>query len=460
MSSNFKNVLFRTNSSSSIGTGHIMRDLVLAKQYPNANIIFATQNLDGNINHKILESGYKIEILPNNSIDEFQKIIDIYNPDLIIIDSYDIDFNFEKEIKTNNPSSKLLIFDDLYQKHYCDILLNHNIYADKTKYKDLVPDNCELRCGAKYTLLRDEFKQEKEITREKIYDYLLAFGGADTANLNIKVLEILLEIDKNSKIIVITTLANKNLQLLQEFVKDKPNITLEINSTQIAKLINQSKIAIITPSVTANEAYYLQVDFIAIKTADNQEFMYEFLKKNGYEVLEYFDKKAFKEKILNKYIKLIDFVDTTLEEKKMILKWRNHENIKRWMYNQNNISLEEHLSFIKSLKNNISKNYFLVKYNNDYIGVIDFTNIDYETKRCEIGLYINIFLNQKGVGTILMQTIINFGFNQLKLDRLIAEVFDENIKAINLYKKFNFEEIKRKIVNNKKVIYMELKRNQ
>jgi len=57
------NILFRADSSSTIGTGHIMRDLVLASQYKDANIIFAVQNLDGNINHKIVEAGYKIKIL-------------------------------------------------------------------------------------------------------------------------------------------------------------------------------------------------------------------------------------------------------------------------------------------------------------------------------------------------------------------------------------------------------------
>ena len=39
------NILVRADSSSYIGTGHIMRDLVLAKQYLNENIIFATQDL-------------------------------------------------------------------------------------------------------------------------------------------------------------------------------------------------------------------------------------------------------------------------------------------------------------------------------------------------------------------------------------------------------------------------------
>ncbi len=49
------NILIRADSSSYIGTGHIMRDLVLAKKFLKDQIIFATQDLEGNINHKIKE---------------------------------------------------------------------------------------------------------------------------------------------------------------------------------------------------------------------------------------------------------------------------------------------------------------------------------------------------------------------------------------------------------------------
>jgi len=38
MSNKVKNILFRADSSSTIGIGHIMRDLVLATQYPKSNI--------------------------------------------------------------------------------------------------------------------------------------------------------------------------------------------------------------------------------------------------------------------------------------------------------------------------------------------------------------------------------------------------------------------------------------
>ncbi|HFU76832.1 MAG TPA: UDP-2,4-diacetamido-2,4,6-trideoxy-beta-L-altropyranose hydrolase, partial [Arcobacter sp.] len=279
---------------STIGTGHIMRDLVLASKYKDANIIFASQNLEGNINYKIIESNYKLEILNSNSIDELDSLIKKLDIDLLVIDHYDIDYAFEKELKTKNPKLKILSLDDTYEKHYCDILLNHNISANEDRYKDLVPDFCELQCGADYTLLREEFYQEKEIKRDKIYDVLIAMGGADTANLNIPILK---AIPQDLKVAVITTVANANLEELKEYFKEKKNITLFINSNEVAKIINQSRLAIITPSVTVNEVYFMGIDFVAIKTADNQDDMAEFLFDNNFVCLEKFNAKEMTSKL-------------------------------------------------------------------------------------------------------------------------------------------------------------------
>ena len=282
------NILFRADSSSTIGTGHIMRDLVLASHYKDARITFATQELEGNINERVLEAGYTLEILSSNKIEEFIKLIEELKIDLVIIDHYGIDYKFEKKLKKLNPKLKILSFDDTYEKHHCDILLNHNIYADKKKYKSLVPKKCELRCGSEYTLLRDEFIEAK--SQKTIF---LAMGGADTANINLKILKVLKKFE-NIKVNVVTTTANKNLEELKKYCKNKKWIELNINSDKIAKLMNQSDFGIITPSVTANEAYFMGLPFIAIKTADNQRYMSEYLKENNYLILKKFDEKKLK----------------------------------------------------------------------------------------------------------------------------------------------------------------------
>lgn len=295
------NILIRADSSSDIGTGHIMRDLVLTKQFNKDNIIFATQDLEGNINQKIEDAGYKIEILKSNNFEELNELIKKLNIEMIVIDNYNIDYKFEKKLKEQNSKLKIFVFDDIYEKHYCDILLNHNIYADKKKYRNLVPNKSELRCGAKYTLLRDEFLKSKnqKIKKVKTKTIFVAMGGTDHNNLNIKILKTIKRVSKNIKINLVTTTSNKNLEKLKEYCQDKKSINLYINSNEIAKLMNKSHFAIITPSVTANEAYYLKLPFIAIKTAQNQKEMYKYLTKNGYFTIKDFDKKK-----LKKYIKL------------------------------------------------------------------------------------------------------------------------------------------------------------
>ena len=154
-----------------------------------------------------------------------------------------------------------------------------------------------------------------------------------------------------------------------------------------------------------------------------------------------------------KDIKLINFIDLSQEEKMMILEWRNKIDIQKWMHTQNDISLEEHLDFINSLKTIKDKLYFLVKKDNIYIGVIDFTQIK-PNESLHMGIYTNPDL--KGYGKILLETIIYFSFEILKVVKIYSEVYFENEKAYLLYKSYGFKEYAEKIVNNKKVICMDL----
>jgi len=109
-----------------------------------------------------------------------------------------------------------------------------------------------------------------------------------------------------------------------------------------------------------------------------------------------------------------NFVNLTLNEKKEVLKWRNHPEIRKWMYNKEEIPLKNHLEFIESLKNDKSRLYFKV----DNIGII---NYKITNNIAEIGLHKNP--EKKGVGKILMQKLIDYGFNELNLKKLIFVCF-------------------------------------
>lgn len=156
---------------------------------------------------------------------------------------------------------------------------------------------------------------------------------------------------------------------------------------------------------------------------------------------------------------MIDFTDMTLDEKKMILNWRNDNTIKQWMYDTTDISLESHLNYINSLESSKTKQYMAVKKENQYIGVVYFTNIDFKNKSTYFGLYANPFEKIAGVGRILEEICIKYAFDMLKLSKLKLEVFSDNKKALNLYKKYKFEKVDTKIINSKDVICMELNKN-
>ena len=264
-------VLFRCDSSSFIGLGHTMRDLVYAKKYhKNDEVSFAVQNLQGNINHKI---SYPLHVLKSNEPEELIKLIKTLHIDILIIDHYGIDYKTEKELKIQNSKLKIIAFDDDYREHFCDEIVNHNLSADKRRYKN--PDIVKIIPP----LIREEFKIEKGVERKKIYDIFIAMGGADTANINIAILKTL---PNSLHVSLVTTSANTNLDKLKECVENRENTALHVDSNCIAKLINQSKLAIITPSVIVHEVLFMQTDFVAIKTAENQDDMYRYLKKSCY----------------------------------------------------------------------------------------------------------------------------------------------------------------------------------
>lgn len=268
-------MLIRVDSSSKIGLGHIKRTLVLAKQFDDVS--FACLDLEGSLIDHI---PYEVFILENESIYELINLIKAEKFELLVIDHYGISVDDEKMIKFET-GIKIMSFDDELKPHHCDILLNVNAYAKPEDYDGLVPLKCERRCGFSYALLRDEFYLEAKEKREKIWDFFICMGGTDHKNLS---MQIALDLAQDKKIAIATSSSNANLKKLEKFALQHENITLFVDESNLAKLMNESKKLIISASSLVNEALILKANFKAICTEKNQEKLADWLMQKGMEV--------------------------------------------------------------------------------------------------------------------------------------------------------------------------------
>ncbi|MFA5216542.1 UDP-2,4-diacetamido-2,4,6-trideoxy-beta-L-altropyranose hydrolase [Sulfuricurvum sp.] len=279
------NLLIRADSSSQIGLGHIMRDLVLVQHYPHATITFACQELSGNIIDQI---PYPVHILTSNAPEELIQYILFHNITLVVFDHYGIDASYEKQIKEQTGVT-ILSLDDTYQPHFCDILFNPNVYAQRERYTDLVPHHCTIQCAP--PLIREEFKQAKLHPKPSTDAIFISMGGSDPMNLSMQILHAL---PPDAQVNLVTTSSNPHLEILTLYSNEHPNIRLHVNSSNIAELMHESALAIITPSSIAHEVMYMGLPFIAIQSADNQSEFVSYMQRESFLVMEHFEKEAFK----------------------------------------------------------------------------------------------------------------------------------------------------------------------
>lgn len=155
-------------------------------------------------------------------------------------------------------------------------------------------------------------------------------------------------------------------------------------------------------------------------------------------------------------LELEDYITLSDWEKKEVLQWRNHPEVAKNLYNQKEISLQEHFAFIESLKENPKKQYFALRFCGVGLGSLNFSKKNSE--EVEFGFFGNPDLKVSGIGRVLEQSSLFYVFNVLKARKLCLEVFVGNKQVINLHKKFGFQICGEKEVKGQRVLEM-VKRN-
>lgn len=141
-----------------------------------------------------------------------------------------------------------------------------------------------------------------------------------------------------------------------------------------------------------------------------------------------------------KIIKEYELIDVAEVHKKIILNWRNSDHVRKNMFSEDVITEEVHNKWFENLKKNKHIIAKVLIFNEEPIGFVNFTDIDYESNKCYWGFYIGEKKAPRGSGKILALLALNHIFDQFNLRKLCSQVLEFNNISINYHIKLGFIE--------------------
>lgn len=292
-------IVFRVDSSSSIGSGHIIRCLTLAHALSRGGteINFICRELPGHGIALIIANGFNVIPLPYSKHDaEATEHLSLYQRwlgttqenelaaintvlkglngsiDWLIVDHYALDWQWEKQFKSG--AQRLMVIDDLANRqHDCDLLLDQNFYSNPSlRYAKLAPKNCIQLLGPHYALLRDEFVQERKNAkvRDKLDKVLIFFGAVDLTNETKKAILACLEISNIKHIKVIVGYANPYKEEIESLCNFYSRLSYYCNIQNMAELMVGVDLAIGAGGSTTWERCCMGLPTMVIPIAENQ----------------------------------------------------------------------------------------------------------------------------------------------------------------------------------------------
>lgn len=298
-------VVFRADASPSLGVGHIMRCLSLARFLltNGSKVRFVSLKIPTKVRKSILDAGCEYREIgepdivssawPANSdlkvsstwSDDRQledakrtsKSISDVHWDWIVVDHYSIDSSWERLIDMN--TEKLLVIDDLANRsHSCDVLLDQTLGRKKADYKRYVADKTELLVGVSYALLRPEFKELRGYSFKRksgflIKNVLICLGGGDEKNVTASVLEVLSEITESQdwNITVVLGAASPWVEAIENLIESlKIKVELVFDRADMAQMMCEADLAIGGAGTSSWERCCLGLPSVMIVMAENQ----------------------------------------------------------------------------------------------------------------------------------------------------------------------------------------------
>jgi len=179
-----KKIALHVIGKANVGLGHVYRGLTIAEMLLEHEVLFLIGKDQDLGMQKIKDSNYPVYIYDNQA--QFDELLSTIQPDIVINDILDTDYDFIKNIK--DKGIRVVNFEDLGSGTACADMVINALYECSFQEERHV-------YGYTYECLRNEFYlyEKKERPADKIRTVLVTFGGTDPNNLTQTVLALISE---------------------------------------------------------------------------------------------------------------------------------------------------------------------------------------------------------------------------------------------------------------------------
>lgn len=306
-------ILFRADSSTDIGSGHVMRCLTLATALRNRGAFcrFVCRDLNGNISTKIRAAGFDLDLLPapagvftaavedpkhaawagvswHTDAHETAAVMTQAPVDWIVLDHYGFDARWTQGLGVLN--ARKMVIDDLADRPLdADVVLDQGIERVPSDYGDLVEARCLVLAGPRFALTKPEFAARRDealrrregSARDRL---LISLGGYDTEDFTGSILRLIAQAPQQrfAHIDVVVGLAAPHRDRLAEVCRAMPvSTTLHVDTPEMPSLMVAADIAIGGAGMTAIERCVLGLPAAIVIQAENQISQAQNLTKRG-----------------------------------------------------------------------------------------------------------------------------------------------------------------------------------
>ena len=451
-------LVVRADGNAQIGFGHVMRCLAIVNGSSFSDILwFSSDQLNETIQRES-KSFIQFQLISNEP--EFQTLLK--DSDVVLLDGYQ--FSQTDQHKIRATGAKLVLIDDLANQPVSgDVVINPTPGFNSEKY---ISDRPALfLMGLNYAMLRAPFlslAKEAEIEKE-VGSVLICMGGSDPMNFTERILEVTIT-EPFQSIHVVVGSGYQFHSSLDRFIYPRIVMHRSLDAQEMAELMTRCEWGIYPSSGILLEALAAKQRIISGVTADNQHFVHEaHLKLNTLIDAQDFSsaalKTAFKKMdlfpqsqqvidglsierintVINRLVQTeeLHMRRATARDTEQTYKWANDPVVRKYSFEQHEISLDEHTRWFNRKVNDSMCFYYLLEDGNRLIGSIRFdikegdALISYLLDPSEHGKGIGLFLLKMGMEHLLME-------NQDTFYQFIGEVMPENKGSVRIFEQLGF----------------------